>query len=394
MLERTTEAIAGLEAIADDPQGYAQRWKDEHDRKVIGSFPMNFPAELVHAAGMLPVVVQESREAITEGRNLMFEFYCGYTRSLADQAAKGQLDVFDGFLFVDHCIQLLGAADGVRSRLDGRPMLYAQLVPSMDEPWTGEQVREQVGDMREQLEAIAGRPIADDDLAASIALFNRNRALLREIHALRRGGRAPLTASQMQALVKSSMVMDKARHTEVLEAIRDDLVDAAGAAPERIRVHLSGHFCQAPQPALLDAIEECGAVVVDDDLYHGFRYISTDVAAEGDPFAALAAWYQDRNVTVPCPTRVQRDVDWDDYLVDALAASGAEAVIVLMAKFCEPHMLYYPELRKALDARAVPHLLVETEHEGLPLEAFRTRVETLLERVRRDRDLVPAGAPA
>ena len=84
MLERTAEAIAGLEEIASDPQGYAQRWKDEHERKVIGSFPMNFPAELVHAAGMLPVVVQESREAITEGRNLMFEFYCGYTRSLAD----------------------------------------------------------------------------------------------------------------------------------------------------------------------------------------------------------------------------------------------------------------------------------------------------------------------
>ena len=58
-------------------------------------------------------------------------------------------------------------------------------------------------------------------------------------------------------------------------------------------------------------------------------------------------------------------------------------VVVLMAKFCEPHMLYYPELRKALDASDVPHLLIETEHEGLPLESIRTRVETFLERIRR-----------
>jgi benzoyl-CoA reductase/2-hydroxyglutaryl-CoA dehydratase subunit BcrC/BadD/HgdB len=91
----------------------------------------------------------------------------------------------------------------------------------------------------------------------------------------------------------------------------------------------------------------------------------------------------ERNVTVPCATRVQNDVDWDDYLLKSLGESGAAGVIVLLAKFCEPHMLYYPELRKALDANGVPHLLIETEHEGLPVEALRTRVETFLERIRR-----------
>ena len=52
-------------------------------------------------------------------------------------------------------------------------------------------------------------------------------------------------------------------------------------------------------------------------------------------------------------------------------------------------MLYYPELRKALDGAGVPHLLIETEHEGLPLEAVRTRVEALVERTLRGRP-VPA----
>ena len=60
-------------------------------------------------------------------------------------------------------------------------------------------------------------------------------------------------------------------------------------------------------------IEECGAIVVGDDLYHGFRYISTDVSDEGDPVHALAGWYFDRNTGVPCPTRVQNNVDWDAF---------------------------------------------------------------------------------
>ena len=52
-------------------------------------------------------------------------------------------------------------------------------------------------------------------------------------------------------------------------------------------------------------------------------------------------------------------------------------------------MVFNPELRKALDAAGIPHLQIETEHEGLPLESFRTRIEALVERARRTR-AVPA----
>ncbi len=180
----------------------------------------------------------------------------------------------------------------------------------------------------------------------------------------------------------ASMVMDPA---ECL-ALLDELADPVPAArDERVRVHLSGHLCHAPRRELLAAIEDSGALVVDDDLYTGRRHVSTDVAEVGDPLVALARWYDERNTVIPCPTRVSRDADWDRYLLGAVARSGAEAVIHLLPKFCEPHMLYYPELRKGLDAAEIPHLLLETEHEGLPLESVRTRVEALVERARRRR---------
>ena len=133
-----------------------------------------------------------------------------------------------------------------------------------------------------------------------------------------------------------------------------------------MRVHLSGHLCHAPRRELLEVIEECGAIVVDDDLWTGRRYLQTDVDESLEPMAAVAAWYAQRNVNLPCPTRVQHDADWDAWLLEALDRSGAEAVLHLMPKFCEPHMLFYPELRKALDAAGIPQLLIETEHEGIP----------------------------
>jgi benzoyl-CoA reductase/2-hydroxyglutaryl-CoA dehydratase subunit BcrC/BadD/HgdB len=230
----------------------------------------------------------------------------------------------------------------------------------------------------------AGAPVTDAALAASIALFNENRRLLRELFASRRAGNAALTSAQLQVLVKSSMVMDKQEHTALLRQV----VVGLSTAPrdDRVRLHLSGHLCHAPKPELLAAIEECGAIVVDDDLFTGTRYISTDVAEHLDPIEALSRWYLDRDAEAPCPTRVKHETDWEDHLVDAVEASGAEGVIVLMVRFCEPHMLYYPELRKRLNERGIPHLLIETEHEGLPVETVQTRVEALLERIRRTRN--------
>ncbi|HEY5856514.1 MAG TPA: 2-hydroxyacyl-CoA dehydratase family protein [Aldersonia sp.] len=389
MNEPSPDMIATLKSVADDPVAYAQEWKARTGGRVIGSFPMNFPSELVHAAGALPVIVQESRTPITEGRSLLAEFYCGYTRSVADQVALGELDVFDAFVAADHCVQLLGAVDVIRWVRPEKPVHFAQFTSAMDDPWTKPRVEGRIDELKAEVERAVGAEVTPDALATSIRTFNENRKLLREVYALRRSGRARITASQMQVLVKSSMVMDISEHTAVLRELLDHLgpQDEPGSVT---RLYLSGHFCHAPRPELLDVIEESGAIVVDDDLYTGYRYISTDVPEDGDPLAALAAWYMDRNLAAPCPTRVTVEVDWDRYLIDAVERSNAEGVVVLMAKFCEPHMLYYPELRKALEARGIPLLLVETEHEGIPAEALRTRVETFVEKIRRQHVLTSA----
>ena len=377
------DAITTLTRISEDPHAYAENWKRKHQRKVIGTFPMNFPVELVHAAGALPVVVQDDRAPITLGRTLMYEFYCGYARSLTDQAATRKLGVFDAFFLVDHCVALLGAVDAMRFELPEQPVFLAQYTASMDEEWTPPEIRKKVESLQSQLEELCAVTIAKDGLANSIRLFNHNRQLLRQIYDLRRSGRTRITSAQMQMLVKSSMVMDIEEHTAILSSLVQSLKEEGTASPDLVRLHLSGHFCHGPRPELLDIIESCGAVVVDDDLYTGFRYISTDVPEVGDPVDALTRWYFDRNTNVPCATRAQKSVDWESYLLQSLKNSGAAGVVILMAKFCEPHMLYYPELRKTLLRSQVPHLLIETEHEGLPAESIRVRMEAFLEQIRR-----------
>jgi benzoyl-CoA reductase subunit C len=386
-MRRTDSIIETLRGVANDPMGYAADWKRRQGGRVVGILPMNFPAELVHASGALPMLIQEGAEPITLGRGLIFEFYCGYTRSLVDQAMTGRFAGLDAIVLVDHCVALLGAADAIRFALPDTQVFLAQFAAGMDEDLTPAQVRGRI----EQLRTVLGPDIDAAAVRASIGLYNRNRQLLRQAYDLRHAGAITLSAAEMQVLVKSAMVMDIAEHTAHLE---DWIaaVDERRAAPAGVRLHLSGHFCHAAHPDLLDMIESCGTTIVDDDLFTGYRHVSTDVAETGDPFDALTAWYFQRNDTVPCATRAQKSAEWEQYLLRAVTDERAQGVIVLMPKFCEPHMLYYPELKKAFDAHAVPHLLIETEHEGLALESVRVRVEAFVETVRRRsaRPAVPA----
>ncbi|MGD0605580.1 MAG: 2-hydroxyacyl-CoA dehydratase family protein [Streptosporangiaceae bacterium] len=379
-----TAPLAQLAEAARDPRGYIERWRSVHPgQPVVGVLPMNFPREIAYAAGTLPVVVQDDKQPVTEGRSLLAEFYCGYTRNLADQAATGRFTGYDALFLADHCIQLIGAADVMRAVLPDIPVFFGMLISSMSDTWAPGKTAEMMGEFRAEFGSFTGRPVGDDALAASIAAHNRDRQLIRGLFDERSSGHAAFSPGQLQDIVGSAMVMDPVEHYELLAGA----VRAARAVPrdDRVRVHLSAHLCHAPKRELLDLIEDSGVIVVDDDLFHGRRYVSTDVDETGDPIEAIARWYAQRNVNIPCPTRVQSDVDWDAYLVSAVRRSGAEAVIHLLPKFCEPHMLYYPELRKGLDAAGIPQLLLETEHEGLPAESVRTRVEALVERVRRKR---------
>jgi benzoyl-CoA reductase/2-hydroxyglutaryl-CoA dehydratase subunit BcrC/BadD/HgdB len=91
----------------------------------------------------------------------------------------------------------------------------------------------------------------------------------------------------------------------------------------------------------------------------------------------------ERSKKIPCPTRAVRGVDWEQYLLGAVEKSRAQGLIVLMAKFCEPHMFFYPEIKEAFEKNGIPHLLVETEHEGVAIESLKTRVETFVEIIKR-----------
>ena len=119
--------LAEFHRVADRPYEAVQMWRKEHGGKVMGCSPMHFPEEMIHAAGMLPVVLQESDDPVTEGFSHVHPFFCGITRNVIDLAAKGALTFFDGLVYTNICIQNANAALTLKQMLKGTPVWYAQM---------------------------------------------------------------------------------------------------------------------------------------------------------------------------------------------------------------------------------------------------------------------------
>ncbi len=374
---KTSEIIDKFKAVVDRPYEELKQWKEANKRKIIGCSPMHFPEELIHAAGMLPVVIQETNEPITTGFSYIYPFFCGITRNIIDIGVKGQLNFLDGLIYTDLCIQNRTAASILRQTLPSTYVDFAQLPSSFTRENVLENTVKELNRIRAGIENLAGRKIDDMSLKQSIAVYNKNRSLLRRLHDLHKGNPGLLAYGNMQVIVQSSMMMPKEEHTQLLEKLLSEIEDTKPASVKGIRLFLSGHLCQRPKSDILDLIEKVGGIIVDDDLYTGYRYYATDVKMNGNPIEALAKRHLEKSP--PVPTRTGLPLRWEKYLVDRVKESKAQGVVVLVVKFCEPHLFYYPFIKEALTKVNIPHIMIETEHEVVSLEGIKTRLQAFME---------------
>lgn len=378
-VDTTAEEILGLfDKIAAQPYEKAKEWKKDTGGKVLGLFPMHFPEELVHAAGVLPVLLQEGDEPVTAGHAYYYPFFCGLTRSVIDQAAKGSLDFLDGVMAGDYCIQVVGAGEVLGVILPKADNLFLRM-PVGNQDWTQADILDGLKEIKRDIEKFAGHEITAESIRESIRVYNQNRSLMREIYALRTSNPGILASREMLSIVKSSMVMPKEEHNNLLRKLLPAIARRKAKYHIGVRVYVSGSLCGAPKVDILSMIEQSGATVVGDDLFHGYRYVSTDINEDQDPLKAIAAYYLEKNNNVPCPTRCDPLTNWPAFLIDSMKKHSAEQLIILMAKYCEPHMFFYPDIKEAVEKEGIPHLLIEMEHEVVSLEALRTRVEAFVE---------------
>jgi benzoyl-CoA reductase subunit C len=364
--------------VLADPYGYAERFKAESRRKIIGTFCSYAPEEIIVAAGGHPFRLFGAGEKIRLAEAHLQSYCCSLVRGALEDALGNRLSFLDGVVFPHTCDSIQRLSDIWRLNIGQGFHLDLVLPVKLNTPSARQYLVDVLNRFREELGAKLGVAITEDDLRAAIALYNRIRGALTQIYKLTGDRPGILKGSDLYALTRAAMIMDRSRLAPLLEEVVSELERAPleGTEPERKRIILSGGVCNHPD--IYSVIEKAGGAVVGDDLCTGSRYFTGLIDEKEDPVTALAERLLER---VVCPAKHRGLTDRADHLVRLAREKQAQGVVFFLLKFCDPHAFDYPYLKGALDLVGIASMVIEVE-DRLPADGqLRTRFEAFIEMI-------------
>ncbi|MBC7233716.1 MAG: 2-hydroxyacyl-CoA dehydratase [Chloroflexi bacterium] len=348
-------------------------WQTRYPTKrAFGYLCTYSPIELLHAAGFVPVrLVQGSGQVALANAHLP-SFSCALARMVTERLLSGALDCLSGLLVVHTCDTMQCVADIWHMADPPFPLVTFSLPTVLSNVGARDYLLAELHRLAAVLESDFGAPVTEDALRTSIALYNEQRRLLATLYEHRRA----FTVEQFWTLVLSGMVTPVEEHNVLLQSVLQSVEEKKEAVRQGPAVILVGAILDDPTIPVI--VHELGGQVVWDDLCTGSRYFDVLVDETQEPFGALADRYLKR---VPCPTKHDDANPRAEHLLSLVHRTGAQGVVFVLPKFCEPHAFDYVLLSKALANEGVPHLWIETDLTA-PIGQLRTRIQAFIELLR------------
>ncbi len=351
--------------------------------KAVGYLPVYAPRELIHACGLLPVGIHGGgdRVEIIKGDAFYQSYICHLPRSVVELGQSGRLDMLSGMLFPSTC-------DVIRNLSGMWKMLYPdQYVRYIDVPqiatpeiaipfWEGE-LRHLLNDLAK----LSGHHPSEDELRASLGLYNEVRAALRELYELRRTRPWDVPTEELYLLMRAGESIPPEDFLAMIQSYFRAIDDEPNRPRDNSRVIVVGSFCEQPPLGLIKTIERAGCYVVDDDFLIGNRFLTEDVELSGDPLSCLAESF----VRDAVATSVIYEADPHgkrSEIKDKVDAAGADGVIFAAASFCDPALLDRPMLRTGAEAHDIPCIAFKFSENSGQFQQFREQAGTFSDSIK------------
>ena len=325
-------------------------------RKAIGYMPVYVPRELIHAAGMLSVGILGGGDQIEviQGDAYYQSYICRIPRSTIELGLTGRLDCLDGMLFPSICDVIRNLSGMWQLLFKDKYVKYLDVPQNFVDSIGGAFYIQELEVLREDLGRMRGKTITDDELNASIRVFNENRAAIRDLYAYRAEKPWQAPTSEIYLVLRAGMVLPPEDHTTLVR----EYIAAADVLPrpkrDNARVVITGAFCEQPPLALIKSIEMSGCYIVDDDFMLVTRWLLDDVPADAKPLDELSKAFLHRSATTAAKYEATRE-EKGVFLLKQVKTRAAEGVIFAAPSFCDPALLERPMLQDVLSKHKVPH---------------------------------------
>ena len=379
------DIVAHAQALFEDLTFTVSReWKAvAPDRKVIGYMPIYVPREIIHAAGFLPLGILGGGDQleVVHGDAYYQSYICRIPRSTVELGVSGRLNFVDGMLFPSICDVIRNLSGMWKTMFPNVYVRYFDVPQNYRDDIGGNYYINELAELRHDLEQLRGKPIADDELRHSIAVYNENRRLVRELYAIRARLPWQAPAAEVYLVLRAGLVLPVEEHSQM---IREYL--AAANKEERprrdnCRIVLTGVFCEQPPLNLIKSLELAGCYVVDDDLLLITRWLTDDVPTEGDPLQnlALAFLHHSESTAAKYEPNLKEK---GQHLVRAVRRSGAEGVIFACPSFCDPALLERPMLQHVLKDAEIPYIAFKYAENSGQMQPIREQAGTFSDSIK------------
>jgi len=378
------ELLARAEALYRDYRlGAVREWKARTGGLAVGYMPIYVPRELLHAQGVLPVGLMGGRDdlEIIKGDAYYQSYICHIPRSTIELGLNGSLDCLDGMLLPAICDVIRNLSGMWGMLFPDKLSRYLDLPQDFDPELGGAFYRHELEQLAADLAARGARPLEPEALRHSIALFNEDRRLVRELYELRWREPWKVPTHELYLLVRAALVMPVEESSALFRSYRE-LVQAD---PERkpldqARVLLTGSFCEQPPLGLIKTLERAGCYIVDDDFVQVHRFIRSDIPTVGDPLGALVgAFLTD---AVASPTRYIAEAEKGRELVERCRETGTEGVLFCAPSFCDPALLDQPMAVRAVEAASIPWTAFKYSENSGQFQVIREQAGTFADSIK------------
>jgi benzoyl-CoA reductase subunit C len=235
----------------------------------------------------------------------------------------------------------------------GKLVRYLDVPQDFDPAVGGRFWRHELESLAADLAARGARPLEAGALRESIRAYNANRALVRDLYALRRREPWRVPSHELYVVLRAGNSLPVEEHSALLREYRAAAeADGERRPLDQARVVLTGCFCEQPPLGLVKTLERAGCYIVDDDFAQVARWIRHDIPTEGDPLDALVGSFLTDSIAHP--TRYIDRGEKGREMVERVRESGAEGVLFSAASFCDPALLDQPMVVAAVERAGVP----------------------------------------
>jgi len=359
------------------------RWRDE-GRPVLGTTCSFVPAEILYAAGVLPIRLRGlAARGSSIGDAYFGPFICSFPKCLLELAGSGSFRFLDGVVITPGCDAMRRLHECWRKAGEDIPGIVPGFFHYFDVPHKteGHGFSWFIDEMKVLVEKMSSHfnvKITDEDLSSAISLYDEGRRLYETLEGFLLEDGPRLSGTEVLASAIAGSVLPREDYNQLMRQAVEEAMSRPPADECLIRLVVAGSVDDTLD--LFRLIESRGkALVVGETLCFGSRFASNSIQASEDPLRGIAGHYL---VSSTCPRMFGGYAERLHRLLDLVRSRRADGVILQNIRFCDMHGSENGLMARDLKRMGIPALRIEREYGPLAdTGRINLRVDAFLEQI-------------